>query len=77
MKIQSEFIVDDNNYEDGGMCKILSFDFPKISGLSHGQFVSVVNIDEQNDFGNQTTPNHIVLDSLKGKKVRITLEVIG
>jgi len=69
-KIVTEFIADETNYEDGGMCQILSFDMPKNSGLSHGQFVSHNPVDVDQDI------EHPVMDSLKGKKVRVTLEVI-
>lgn len=71
MKIETELVVKDTNYEDGGLCKILSFDFPEYSGLSHGQIVSVAP-SESND----SELDHFVLDSMQGKKLKITLEVI-
>ena len=70
-KIETEFVVDDTHYEYGGMCQILSFDMPKNSGLSCGQFVSVNSIDKI-----EHQAEHPIMDSLKGKKVRVTLEVI-
>ena len=69
-KIITEFIVDKNNCEDGGLCTILSFNLPTDSGLSHGQFVSLDYPESEFD------GKYPVLNSLRGKKVRITFEVI-
>ena len=70
-KIVTEFTVDETNYEDSGMCQIIDFDFPDGSGLSHGQIISVDDIDLD-----KHVSEHFVMDAMKGKKYRLTLEVI-
>jgi len=67
-KIIKEFIVNDSSIEYGGMCQIISFNLPKKSGFSHGQFVAEIDFDDDS--------KNTVIDLLKDKKVRVTLEVI-
>lgn len=64
-KVSKEFNVKDKHYETNGLCGILSFNLPLNSGFSHAQFV-----------GDCDPEGNSVIESLIGKKVRVTLEVI-
>jgi len=69
-KIVTEFVVDESTLESDGLMEILCFNFSKDTGFAHGQFIAT-------DYSElELNGKYPVINSLRGKKVRITLEVI-